>query len=227
MTATSGSVIPALKLGVYIDAENLGKGFGEAGMNDCLWLNPLKLGQFLTVPDESLTIVKYFYSPLLDLGGRTTKEMTNRNHYISVLKDVSISSPLLQVIAGRYQMEPIACHRCNETFQVPNEKRTDVNLASHLVADAMDDLVDRVILISADADMVGALQIIRERCPHVRICLITPPKRPCQELTSFIPNENKLSVFPSQYRNNLLPDPYVFSGTNFPRPKPPEWVRVK
>ena len=56
----------------------------------------------------------------------------------------------VDVLKGRYKKKRMTCSiRCGrrgeKRFQVPEEKRTDVNIAIHIVDDAYQDLCDRVV----------------------------------------------------------------------------------
>ena len=56
------------------------------------------------------------------------------------------------------------------------EKETDVNVAVHLVSDALMNRFDRAILLTADTDYVAALELARKETRKI-IDVAAPPKR--------------------------------------------------
>jgi uncharacterized LabA/DUF88 family protein len=52
-----------------------------------------------------------------------------------------------------------------------------VHIAARIVFDACEDRYDRAVLITADSDLVPALDIVKARCPSKQLCVAAPPKR--------------------------------------------------
>jgi len=46
-------------------------------------------------------------------------------------------------------------------FNVPEEKRIDVNIAIHMIEDAIDDKCDRLIVVSDNSDLVPAVKAVK------------------------------------------------------------------
>ena len=57
------------------------------------------------------------------------------------------------------------CHLCNKHYLTHKEKRTDVNIALKLFCDAIDDLYDKALIISADSDLIPAIQAVNKYTP--------------------------------------------------------------
>ena len=55
-----------------------------------------------------------------------------------------------------------------------NEKKTDVNLASDMLAGAWTDVFDQAVLCSNDSDLEGAFSTIKKHLPHIRLGLVAP-----------------------------------------------------
>ena len=61
-------------------------------------------------------------------------------------------------------------------FRVPEEKRTDVNIAIQMVSDAYRDECDRFILVSGDSDLVPPIRLISEKFSGKRVIVYVPTR---------------------------------------------------
>ena len=52
-----------------------------------------------------------------------------------------------------------------------------MHIAARIVVDACENRYDRAVLISADSDLVPALDIVKARFPEKQLFVATPPKR--------------------------------------------------
>ena len=57
---------------------------------------------------------------------------------------------------------------------MPEEKRTDVNMALHMVTDAINKEVGRLVLISGDSDLVPALKMVKIINPDIEKIVYVP-----------------------------------------------------
>ena len=71
----------------------------------------------------------------------------------------------------------IKCKTCHQVFKTKEEKETDINIALGLVVDGLQDRYDKAILVSADTDLVAAVNKARELSPDKRIFVAVPPGR--------------------------------------------------
>ena len=67
-------------------------------------------------------------------------------------------------------------HRC------PEEKKTDVNISIRMVADCVLNNTDRIVLISADSDLIPPLEFIQEHYKHIGIKVYFPPSNYSNDL---------------------------------------------
>jgi NYN domain len=95
------------------------------------------------------------------------------------------------------------------TVRVREEKGSDVNVATHLLADVFRGEVEAAIVISNDSDLALPLEIARTLVP---VGTVNPGTKPLAGALRGLPNEGaarhwwgKLSA--RQYYNNQLPDP--------------------
>jgi hypothetical protein len=89
------------------------------------------------------------------------------------------------VYLGRFKNKRIQCridcgYSGQKIFKVPEEKRTDVNIAIHLVADAYLDQADRLVIVSGDSDLVPAIDLIKEHYPEKQVIVYIPSRDPAR-----------------------------------------------
>jgi hypothetical protein len=77
-----------------------------------------------------------------------------------------------------WQREQTAnCRACGAQWKRHEEKETDVHFSLTFLEDAIDDVFDRAIIISADSDHIPAVRRVRVRLPKKQIFAATPPGR--------------------------------------------------
>jgi 6-hydroxy-3-succinoylpyridine 3-monooxygenase len=165
---------------VYIDGFNLY--YNALKDTKYKWLNLQKCFELIRT-DDIIQEVKYFTS-LLSPGWKREHQKL----YIGALSTLS----KVQIFYGKFKTKDIECQvpDCRydglKTFCIPVEKRTDVNIASHFVADtALRVDIDNLILVSGDSDLVPAIQTARIISPEKRIIVYVPiPENPLNELVS-------------------------------------------
>lgn len=152
---------------VYIDGFNLYFGLREK-YPYLKWLNVMELSKKLLKENQILECVKYFTARI---NNDPTKEK-RQNSYIEVLENEGVD-----IIFGRYQNNTIKCKRCGTKWSSPNEKMTDVNIATSMLFDASSDSFDIAILISGDSDLTPPLNIIKQKYPEKAVIVAFPPYR--------------------------------------------------
>ena len=60
-------------------------------------------------------------------------------------------------------------------FLRPEEKKTDVNISVRMIKDCIQDKTDKLILVSADSDLIPPLEAIRELFPQKKLKVYFPP----------------------------------------------------
>ncbi len=167
---------------VYIDGFNLYFGC-LARSRQNRWLNVQALAELLCRdqdPRSTVVAVKYFTAPIkARLSVRSTDSVTSQNNYFRALE---AACPLIEIIKGEYQIVPGRYHRnqnpinFDEKIEVlrPEEKKTDVNIAVHMLCDAMDNRCDQQVLISNDSDCAPAVETIHARWPEMILGVIAP-----------------------------------------------------
>ncbi len=99
----------------------------------------------------------------------------------------------------------------------PEEKKTDVLIACHLLMAATDPACDQVLLISGDGDLSPPLRIIREGFPSLEVVVAFPPGRRSIELQKCAHAYFQIGL--ANLRRSQLPDVVVTrAGVRLERP---------
>jgi uncharacterized LabA/DUF88 family protein len=152
----------------YVDGFNLYFGVLQ-GNPSHKWLNLRDFIQSLR-PNEDLVAVRYFTAQV-DPDAHISNRRDRQKRYLKALE----CSRGLKVIMGKYQLREVTCRaKCRERYEVPEEKKTDVGIAVQMLSDAIDGLVDRIVLVSGDSDLEPAVAWIRTRYPAIKITVYIP-----------------------------------------------------
>jgi len=158
----------------YIDGFNLYFGLRDKGWQCYYWLNLWRLCHCLASQNQQLINVKYFTS-------RIKKPDDKRRRQNAYLRALGMTNGI-ERIYGKYEDEPHTCPQCKYDYTEPGEKMTDVQLATHLVADGFRDRYDTALVISGDRDLVPADEVCRDELSTKRIVAAFPPMRSCDDL---------------------------------------------
>ena len=156
----------------YIDGFNLFFGLRDSGLRRYYWLNPALLIQNLMKPGQTFAGVRYFSARISPNPGDPNKHQ-RQQAYLEAIQTL----PGVEAIYGHYLSKPKQCRACGATWQHNEEKMTDVNIATRLLCDAMDNAFDIAMIVSADSDLVPPVSMVRQRYPQKRIIIASPPDR--------------------------------------------------
>jgi hypothetical protein len=78
---------------------------------------------------------------------------------------------------ARFSEKSAQCKKCGATWKTHEEKETDVHFSLTFLEDAIDDVFDRAIIISADSGHIPAVRRVRARFPRKQVFVATPPRR--------------------------------------------------
>ncbi|MGD9581494.1 MAG: NYN domain-containing protein [Vampirovibrionia bacterium] len=155
------------KVIVYIDGFNLYFGI-KSKFPHAKWLNMWAFAKSLLKPEQELVEVKYFTSRVSNNPNKEKRQ----GDYLSVLK----STPL-KIFYGQYKSKPITCKSCGHSWANNEGKMTDVNIAVHMITDAMQDRYDSALLVSGDSDLVPPIKTIHDYFAPKRVIVAFPPDR--------------------------------------------------
>lgn len=129
------------------------------------WLNIENFCRSLR-PHDNVTAVKLFSAMVTDVDGRMRQET-----YFKALR----SLPKMKIILGFFQPRQVHCKAdCRLEYTVPEEKKTDVNIAIEMMTDAIDGQVDHICAISGDSDLQPPIEWITKRFPNIQITVYVP-----------------------------------------------------
>jgi 6-hydroxy-3-succinoylpyridine 3-monooxygenase len=143
---------------VYVDGFNLYYGAVRGTPHE--WLNLSRYFELLR-PADDIQLIRYF-TALVTGPTRPNQEIFLRA--LATLQNVD-------VILGKFMSKNVKCtldvctHVGSRLFVTHEEKRTDVNIAVHMLDDVYQNRCDRLILVSGDSDLVPGVQFVRRRFP--------------------------------------------------------------
>ena len=173
------------------------------------WVNPRAMLERL-LPHESITTIRYFSAPLIksvaDPGA-----LARRSVYFRALATISglvIHEGRMAVRTKRGVMLPKSAPAQIATIEVFEEKRTDVNIASHLLMDAFGGRYDAAVVVSNDSDLTTPIEMVVNRLGK-RVIVVNPypARRQSSELrraaSQTIPEINASVLRASQFSDRL------------------------
>jgi uncharacterized LabA/DUF88 family protein len=220
-------VLPKYKVIIYVDGFNLYFGIRQEAIKRgskvapdptwyrYVWLNIQAMGSRMLTSRQELVAIKYFTAPITGRKGKQERQ----NAFLDALRTL----PMVEIILGRFEPDRKECDRCGHPAYHPQEKKTDVNIATALICDAYDNLYDTAIIITGDSDLVPALQAAKKLRPDKRFIVAFPPNRYSKEMedaTKMRPIRIwkpmlRKSLFPEVIKRQDLPDivrPHKYSG---------------
>ena len=180
---------------VYIDGFNFYFGLkSNAKWKKYYWLDIVKLFEMFMSPNQELVAVKYFSA-----------------------KPDDINQSLRQNLK-----KSITCFNCGNVIHTHEEKETDVRIATQIVADAYQKNCDISIVVSADSDMIPAIELATEACQKVFVYF--PPYQYSNNLATMgMGKPIHMKQYETRFRQCLLPDVVHLGKANFDLQIPKKW----
>lgn len=151
--------------------------FGVVKGTPFKWLN-LSMMCNIILPRHDIRSIKYF-TALVKPWPQDPEQPQRQKLYIRALETL----PLVTVVYGHFSFHsqrvwigtPGNLRR--EVVMEPREKRSDVNLATHLLVDAFEDAFDQAVVVSTDSGLVLPIRMVREKLGK-RVGILKPARRP-------------------------------------------------
>lgn len=153
---------------MYIDGFNMYHAISVLGDNSLKWTNLKVLAESFCVDGESLQKVYYFTAVL---QWNQQKKLRHEN-FIAACRAVGV-----EVVESKFKRARRHCRDLNRYCRFHEEKETDVAFALRIISDALDDVFDRAILVTADSDQAPTMRMLRDRFPSKIVSLMAPPGR--------------------------------------------------
>jgi uncharacterized LabA/DUF88 family protein len=216
----------ALRTIVYVDGYNLY--YGLLRKSKLKWLDLVVLFNEHVLDDSANVIeVRYYTAPVLGRMSDNPESPQRQRRYLQALRKVHSTG--LVIVEGRIMATTPFQRLVNPIPEAPhldkvqvydfNEKKTDVNLASDMIAGAWTNAYDQAVLCSNDSDLEGAFATIRRHHPSIRLGLVAPitgddHRRISKDLSKYADWAKILS--PVHIANSQLPDRIPHSALRRP-----------
>ena len=148
-----------LRAAFYVDGFNLYHPIREMGEPHLKWANLWKLGEIICEP-HGANLVKTVFCTAVPTHMPDSRDRHNTFNAAQRANGV-------EVVNGHHIHD-------GEKW---NEKQSDINVALHLILDAVDDKYDLAILLSADSDQAATAKIFCERFPEKWLLGVAPPTK--------------------------------------------------
>jgi len=198
---------------VYIDGFNLYFGLKSRNWKRYYWLNLQEMAKNLLSPNQQLVATKYFTSRISGPPDKARRQST----FLDALGTLSD----FEFFYGRYQQNKRYCRHCGKTDLISNEKMTDVNTATEMMADAFANKFDTAIVVSADADLTAPISKIRAFFGTKTVVVAFPPKRSSFDLQRVA--SATLNIGRGVLAKSVFP-PSVQQANGHILTRPAEWI---
>lgn len=199
---------------VYVDGFNFYFGLkSNEKWKKYYWLDIVKLFGMFMRPNQELVAVKYFSAKPDDLG-----QSLRQNAFFQANRE----NPKFKLVLGKYLKKEIKCFKCGNVIHTHEEKETDVRIATQIVADAYQGNCDVSIVVSADSDMVPAIELAVEA--KNKVFVYFPPFQYSSNLASMgMSKPLHMKQYESRFRQCILPDTVHLGHTDFDLKIPEKW----
>lgn len=201
------------KVTFYVDGFNFYYGLRDVSDLDqdwkkFYWINICELCKSFLGKDEELIATHYFTA-----RPKNISKMTRQNKLMEVNK--KLNKELFKVHYGKYQEKTVKClATCKESFITYEEKETDVNIAVKLIEDCVLGSSDKIVLISADSDLIPPIRFIYNYCHEhgksKEVLILFPPQHYSSALANFKYIALQMGKYKNRFKKSLLPKKLVF-----------------
>ena len=195
----------------FIDGLNVYHAIKNSRFNQYKWLDYWELAKKFIDQKDGLKGVLYFTA----YSVWDNEKIKRHKRLVLANRDRGVD-----VIFGRFRRVTKNCRQCRKKYQTFEEKRTDVNIAIHLLTNAYKDNYDKAVLISGDSDIIPAVQAVKQAFPEKEISLVIPVGGKAHELAQVIGSSVRMKEV--HLRTSQLPNTVTLkNGVVLQRPG--EW----
>jgi len=167
----------------YFDGFNFYHGICDSGDKTLLWLDIATFCKERLRPKENLNKI-HFFTAIPRKIPRDTENSKRIKRHKTFLHVLGALSHPIDIHHGRWSTRSNTCTKCGHKYSSPVEKYSDVAIGCQMVYDAFQGDCHQMYLISADADLIPAIKTVRKIKPNIKIKVLTPPNRLCEDLKS-------------------------------------------
>lgn len=197
---------------MYVDGFNFYYGLKNKPWKKYYWLDTIKFFESMLRDNQELIEVHYFSArPIGD-----EQAYNNQDLFFSANK----MNRKFKLTLGKYLKKKITCRKCQNIINTYEEKETDVRIATQMINDVYLERCDITIIVSADSDMVPAVELMRQISPQHKIFVYFPPTNHSFNLKSCCDYSLNLAYYERKFRLSLLPDEIALpNGYTLHRPE--------
>ena len=170
-----------MKTIVYVDGYNLY--YGLLRRSAFKWLDLYRLFQDHALGQNAEVLeVRYYTAPVLGRMSDDPESSQRQRTYLQALRKMPPNR--VTIIGGKIMAETPVLRLVNPLPECPGlthvkvhdftEKKTDVNLAADLITGAWTGAYEQAVICSNDTDLEGALRVVKEHRPAIRLGLVAP-----------------------------------------------------
>ena len=198
---------------VYVDGFNFYYGLKNPKWRRYYWLDIVKLFESFMRPNQELIAVKYFSAKPDDI------EQSKRQ---DAFFQANNENSKFKLILGKFLKKDITCFGCGRTIHTYEEKETDVRLATQITADAYQKNCEIAIIVSADSDMIPAIELAKEAKQQVYIFF--PPNQYSSNLASVgYSKPLQLQQYEARFKQCVFPDMVLLKQSGYNLSIPRKW----
>lgn len=186
-----------IDVAVYIDGFNLYHAIDDLNQPKLKWFSLQSFGKSLLRKGEVLAKVQLFTT---EVDWNPSKAIRHRA-YVSALKAKGVT-----VTPGAFKKIDKYCKKYSRECPFREEKQTDVSIGVNIIADAFNNVFQRMILVTADTDQIPSIEMLKVQFPAKEITWVAPPGRMKQarEIGNIVTDRFELT--PKSIANCRLPD---------------------
>ncbi|MBP3762306.1 MAG: NYN domain-containing protein [Bacteroidales bacterium] len=206
------------KVIVYVDGFNFYYGLkSNPRWKRYYWLDMVSLFEKFLRPNQELVCVKYFSA---------RPENVDKSQRQNAFFQANQENPRFKLILGKYLKKEIKCFGCGRTIYTHEEKESDVRIATQIVNDANLHNCDVAIVVSADSDMIPAIELAVESGTQVYIYF--PPYQHSNALNNACRTKAiAMQQYEKRFKQSLLPDVVHLKAADFDLHIPEKWLRLQ
>ena len=218
-----------MKTIVYVDGYNLY--YGLLRRSVFKWLDLYRLFQDHALGQNAEVLeVRYYTAPVLGRMSDDPESSQRQRTYLQALRKMPPNK--VTIIEGKIMAETPVLRLVNPVPECPGlthvkvhdftEKKTDVNLAADLITGAWTGVYEQAVICSNDTDLEGALRVVKEHRPAIRLGLVAPiPSDDSRKIAADLKSHADWSKVLSKVHLERSQLPDKIPGTALRRP--PAW----
>jgi uncharacterized LabA/DUF88 family protein len=198
---------------VYVDGFNFYYGLKTPQWKKYYWIDIVKLFESFMRPNQELVAVKYFSAKPTDIGKSKRQD---------AFFQANNENSKFRLVLGKYLRKEIECFKCHNIIHTYEEKETDVRIATQIVADAYQKNCDIAIVVSADSDMIPAIELAKDA--KRKVFIYFPPNQFSSNLSTMGDGAPLLMQrYETRFKHAVLPDTICLEHSGFLLSIPTEW----